>query len=257
MVGLAIAAGFFLLRERRIPTVDDQPDQILPAREIAEDWVVNNSPTYTFDGSDLALESEEKRAEGEYYLFVFSFTSAAAGYGDREGEMVAQVITSHTMEVIVEDGEVVSAVTDEVYDELNEEMITEVPSEEDATPETLTVSVYFVEVVEGEEQIVEVEREVPYTVATGRAAIEELLKGPLPDEEGLSTAINEGTELQSIEIEDGVARVDFNQRLDEGVAGSALVTAIRDQIERTLLQFETVDEVIISVDGRTEDILQP
>jgi len=35
------------------------------------------------------------------------------------------------------------------------------------------------------------------------------------------------------------------------------VAAIRAQIRETLKQFPTVDEVIISIDGRTEDILQP
>ena len=33
--------------------------------------------------------------------------------------------------------------------------------------------------------------------------------------------------------------------------------AIRVQITETLEQFPTVDSVIISIDGRTEDILQP
>lgn len=64
-------------------------------------------------------------------------------------------------------------------------------------------------------------------------------------------------QLQSLEIEDGVAQVDFSQDLDEGVAGSARVMALREQIKKTLLQFETVDEVVISVDGQTEGILQP
>ena len=63
--------------------------------------------------------------------------------------------------------------------------------------------------------------------------------------------------LQDLVIEDGVATADFNARLDEGVAGSAMVMAIRGQIEQTLLQFPTVDEVVISVDGETEEVLQP
>jgi len=35
------------------------------------------------------------------------------------------------------------------------------------------------------------------------------------------------------------------------------VTAIRAQITETLKQFPTVENVVISIDGRTEDILQP
>jgi len=35
------------------------------------------------------------------------------------------------------------------------------------------------------------------------------------------------------------------------------VGSIRSQIESTLKQFPSVKQVIISVDGRTDDILQP
>lgn len=257
--GLLVVIGgiFWVTRERGRVVV--QRDKMDEAKQVAEEWVRNSSPTYTFDGTDLSLVSEEELVPGERYQFVFSFVSSAAGYGDRSDQMAAQVITPHTMEVLVENGRVVNAVTDEVFDEINQVMRTKTPSQEEGDSETMTIKVYFFHLFTGEEEIAGVEREIPSTVATARAAIEELLKGPLPEEKesGLSTAINENTQLQSIEIEDGVARVDFNQRLDEDVAGSARVTMIREQIEKTLLQFETVDEVIISVDGQTENILQP
>jgi len=41
------------------------------------------------------------------------------------------------------------------------------------------------------------------------------------------------------------------------VAGSCRVGAIRAQIEETLKQFPTVQNVIISVNGNTENILEP
>ncbi len=109
------------------------------------------------------------------------------------------------------------------------------------------------------EKVFPVDREVPLTKAIGRAAIRELLKGPSPDEREAeySTAINDGVILQSLTIQDGVARVDFSKELDRAVGGSCRVTAIRAQITETLKQFATVKSVIISIDGRTEDILQP
>lgn len=238
---IAVIGGFFLFRGG-----EEELSGIEEAREVAENWIVNNSPTYTFDGTDLALQSEEELAEE--YLFIFSFESRTAGYGDRTDQMAAQVITPHTMEVVVQGGEVVSAITDGAYDEMEGEMI------EEALPETMKIDLYFIDVVDGQEEFVKVEREIPYTPAVGRASIEELLEGP---PEGLSTAIEEGVEIQSINIEEGTAFVDFNEKLEEGVAGSAMVMAIREQIEKTLLQFETVDEVVISINGRTEDILQP
>ncbi len=236
-----------------------QSDEINQSRQIAEDWIENNSPTYTHDGSELTLVSEEKLIAGEQYLFVFSFVSSSAGYGDRSDKMTAQVITPHTVEVVVDNRQVASAITDGVYDEMADEMLVEPSLEDQVEPETISFKVYFLRVDEGEEKIEPVERQVSYTPAVARAAIEELLKGPLDEEKetGYSTAINEDSQLQSIEIEGGLARVDFNQRLDEEVAGSARVMAIRSQIEKTLLQFESIDEVIVSVDGRTGDILQP
>lgn len=102
-------------------------------------------------------------------------------------------------------------------------------------------------------------REVPYTVAVGRAALEELFKGLAGTEpdDGYFTNIPNGVTIQSLTINDGVASVDLSSELEEGVGGSCRVTSIRAQITETLKQFTTVDTVIISIDGRTEDILQP
>jgi spore germination protein GerM len=251
------------------PLVETREATLEESREIAEDWVMNQSPTYTYDGSDLSLVSEEEFVAGSRYSFVFTFVSTTAGYGDRSDQIVAQVITPHTIEVIVENGRVVSAITDGVYDELNDRMIDDAQPTDPAdsgitdinqeTPDTLSINLYFVETAGGQERLVSVEREIPYTVSTGREAIERLLQGPTAQEraQGVSTSIPEGTQLQGIDIQDGTAVVDFSPELDEGVAGSAMVTAIRQQIERTLLQFDTVSEVVISINGRIDDVLQP
>jgi hypothetical protein len=104
-----------------------------------------------------------------------------------------------------------------------------------------------------------VERVVPRTEGVARAAIEELLKGPTANEkvQGYSTSINTGVQIQSLTIENGTAKIDFNDQLEFQVGGSCMVSAIRSQITETLKQFSTVKNVIISIDGRTEDILQP
>jgi spore germination protein GerM len=104
-----------------------------------------------------------------------------------------------------------------------------------------------------------VERQVTPAEAPARPTLEALLGGPTADERelGYVTNINPGTMLNSITIEEGVAYADFNERLDEGVAGSCRVIAIRSQITQTLMQFPTVTNVVISVDGESEEILQP
>ncbi len=104
-----------------------------------------------------------------------------------------------------------------------------------------------------------VERLVPKTVASARAALEQLLAG-LSDQEknqGYFTSINPGVKIQKLEITNGIAKVDFDETLERAAGGSCRVSAIRAQITETLKQFSTVKSVILSINGRTEDILQP
>jgi len=104
-----------------------------------------------------------------------------------------------------------------------------------------------------------VEREVPKTQAVAGAALEELLKGSTDaeKEQGFFTSINPDVKIQKLSIENGIAKVEFDEQLEFQVGGSCRVAAIRAQITETLKQFPTVKSVIISIDGRTEDILQP
>ena len=100
---------------------------------------------------------------------------------------------------------------------------------------------------------------VAKTPAIARTAIEELLKGPVENEidSGFFTSINSGVQIQRLTIEDGTAEIDFDEQIEFQVGGSCRVSAIRSQVTETLKQFPSVEEVIISVNGRTEDILQP
>lgn len=126
--------------------------------------------------------------------------------------------------------------------------------------ETMEVRVYFnrAEVAECEETV-EVPRTIIRTPAPGRSALEHLLAGPTLEEsdEGYLTSIPAGVVIQRLVIRDGTAEVDLSEELEAGVAGSCRVRAIRSQIENTLLQFPSVDSVVISIDGRVSDILQP
>ncbi len=104
-----------------------------------------------------------------------------------------------------------------------------------------------------------VNRTIPKTNAVGAAAINELLKGPTTSEKnnGYFTAINTGTKLNSLVIENGVARADFDAKLGEGVGGSCKTMEIISQITSTLKQFSSVKSVVISINGQSENILQP
>lgn len=102
-------------------------------------------------------------------------------------------------------------------------------------------------------------RAVKKTPALERSALDLLLSGPLEKEkkEGYGTALNEGTAVSGINIEKGVAVVDFNKKLMEKVGGSCRVGAMRSQIENTLKQFSGVKEVTITMEGKTEGVLEP
>ncbi len=240
--------GFFISTLDMPEPLDD--DEVEEYVVIAEEWIRENAKTFTErGGSGLEHIRTVEVDEGRYEI-TFEFEAAFAGYGPvDEDEMYAQVITPHTIVVTVEDGEVVSVIINEEYDEME--------GEETEVVEMITVDVYFVTVEDGVESAVPVQREIFVTQEMGTNTLFQLLEGPTGEEEadGYSTAIDGDTTLNSLSIEEGVARADFSVELD--ASGSATVTMIRDQIEKTLLQFETVDEVVISIEGETEDILQP
>lgn len=108
------------------------------------------------------------------------------------------------------------------------------------------------------DKVYAVERKVQKTQAIGRAALDQLLIGLKEDEEKIfHTSINPGVKINSLTIENGIAKVDFDKKIEEGIGGSCRVISIRAQIAETLKQFPTVKTVIISVDGKVEDALQP
>jgi len=108
-------------------------------------------------------------------------------------------------------------------------------------------------------RVFETKRTIAETSAVGKAALEELFKGPTDQEkkDGYFTNIPTGVKIQKLTIENGVAKVDLSKELEQGVGGSCRVDSIRAQITETLKQFSTVQSVIISINGKTEDILQP
>ncbi len=90
--------------------------------EIAQEFVLN-SPTYKFDGQELNYV-ETNKAQCQYcWAFTFEFTSRHGGYGNRSKQMLTQMMTKHTAKVTVENGKVVAAVLDDVWDMINQEMI--------------------------------------------------------------------------------------------------------------------------------------
>jgi spore germination protein GerM len=93
----------------------------------------------------------------------------------------------------------------------------------------------------------------------GPGALQALLEGvsPREKESGYSTALNDNILVQKFEVKDKTAYVDFNSRFSENLGGSCRVAAIKSQIENTLQTLPDIDLVVISVDGKTQGVLEP
>ncbi len=94
------------------------------SQEIAEEFLRNNA-TFVFDGiEDTLILTDTLRARCPYcWVFIFEFDSRHPGYGDRTGQVLAQVITPHRAVIAVEQLEITSAVMDDKWDMLRHEII--------------------------------------------------------------------------------------------------------------------------------------
>lgn len=92
------------------------------SQKIAENFA-SLSPTYQFDGSSLKLDASEALRCPSCWKYDFSFESKHAGYGDRKDKLLAQVITLHKLSITVKEGEVIAAVSDGTYDEINNKFL--------------------------------------------------------------------------------------------------------------------------------------
>ncbi len=94
------------------------------AGQLAEQYV-KESPTFAFDAVDESLELAETLYPDieNAWTFVFKFRSLHSGYGNRDGEMVLQVVTPHEMTVTVEQGKITAALIDSQWDSINQRML--------------------------------------------------------------------------------------------------------------------------------------
>jgi hypothetical protein len=120
------------------------------------------------------------------------------------------------------------------------------PEETEPPAGTTTLSVYFLR----EDRIGVGHRQVPETEAVGAAALEQLLLGPSEFDvaAGLGSEIPQGTSLNGLTIEDGIATVDLSGEFESG-GGSLGMFARLAQIVFTLTQFPTVEGVLLELDG--------
>lgn len=90
---------------------------------------IETSNTFKFDGIPESLKVVNVKilslshTPSPGYGFTIEFQTRQPGHGDRTGEMLAQVITNHSAEVVIANGKVLSAICDETYDLLEDRTV--------------------------------------------------------------------------------------------------------------------------------------
>lgn len=126
------AAGvYFVPAQSTLTVIPITPEEQAKhdALGVAQKYIVS-SPTFAFDGMPDTLDVEDISVMESYpvqYRIRIAFDSANAGFGDRTDQMLASVITHHKMDIIVSEGNVISAVTDGSWDELNHQYVLKNP----------------------------------------------------------------------------------------------------------------------------------
>jgi hypothetical protein len=86
---------------------------------IAESFV-KNAATYKYDGIPETFKLSDTVSVGNGIQYVFEFDCRHAGYGDRTGQVLAQVINHHVAMVIVQNKQVISALLDGHWDMIHQ-----------------------------------------------------------------------------------------------------------------------------------------
>ncbi|MBN1190298.1 MAG: hypothetical protein JXA46_11140 [Dehalococcoidales bacterium] len=95
------------------------------SRGIAEEFVKNEA-TFQFDGILETLQVTSTDPEGEGWKFTIEFDSRHAGYGERSGQALAEVITHHTAEIAVRDSLVTEAIMDGQWNMIDQRIDVEI-----------------------------------------------------------------------------------------------------------------------------------
>jgi hypothetical protein len=133
VVAVVLVVLYFapLQKEITIIPITQEDEERSDALGVAQRFVTS-SPTFAFDGDINTLRTEyvgSTKSIPPQHMFRATFDSSHGGFGNREGQMLIQVITPHTMNIIVSEGVVISAVTDDAWDELNHQYVLKTPDQ--------------------------------------------------------------------------------------------------------------------------------
>jgi len=120
LLGIIIPAGIYAIQSN---STDNKSNN--EAIAIA---YLKNAPTFKFDGilSSIKITDSWQAQTFTYPGFwgvTIEFDCSHAGYGDRTGQVVAQVITHHSISMHVTEGHVTLAIIDNVWNEITQKMV--------------------------------------------------------------------------------------------------------------------------------------
>ncbi|MCX6641777.1 MAG: hypothetical protein NTV15_00110 [Candidatus Bathyarchaeota archaeon] len=118
------------LNQKPVPQTKDLIERI------AYRWLLS-SPTFKFDGLEGSVKLVEiwqamTLVAPSFWQVTFEFNSGHPGYGDRTGQLLAEVITHHSVRINVTEGKITMAYIDEKWDELKQSVLPSIHTQEDA-----------------------------------------------------------------------------------------------------------------------------
>ncbi len=115
-----------------------------------------------------------------------------------------------------------------------------------------SATLYFADVTDKDAYLAGEVRMIKNTGNIYRAVLEELIKGP--SAEGLYPTLPSDTKVNSVNVSDGMAAVDFNIRIidnfEEIPHSSTTETLAIYSIVNTLTEFKEIEKVKITIEGR-------
>lgn len=125
LLALALLASFAVAACRSDPdppTATPVPYTVTQSDRIARAWL-QKAPTFAYDGipGAIALTHATVLSCHGCWQLSYLFSSTHASYGDRTGQALAQVVTTHEAIVTLERYSVTAAVLDGRWDELTQQ----------------------------------------------------------------------------------------------------------------------------------------
>lgn len=127
-IGIGISWVYFVPAQTTFTVIPESASdkQRNDALGIAQRYIVT-VPTFAYDGIINTLNTEHVdvvTTPPPKYLFTFTFDSENTGYGTRQDTEIEKGITHHSTEIMVSEGQVVYAITDKIWDEVNHKLVT-------------------------------------------------------------------------------------------------------------------------------------